>query len=84
MVDYLKLLDIVFGVKLCSDKQLQYICEKCWQVVNLLSRADKVHLVLSSQALSVINKGAFLPLMTCDSNLATIPMKCKRSELKLG
>ncbi|XP_073984765.1 uncharacterized protein [Rhodnius prolixus] len=83
MVDQLKYLGVIFDRKLCWDRHLQFICEKSWQFVNILSRAAKVHWGLGSRALSVIYKGAFLPLITYAAPIWRSALGLKKNRQKL-
>ncbi|KAF6216068.1 hypothetical protein GE061_000406 [Apolygus lucorum] len=62
-VDQLKYLGVMFDGALRWTKHIQYVCGKASQLINILSRAAKMHWGLGPEALGIIYRGAIVPII---------------------
>ena len=63
-VDTLKYLGIIFDKKLTFNHHIQYVTDRCTQLINILGRSAKLAWGLKHEALKTIYKGAILPLLS--------------------
>ncbi|KAF6210385.1 hypothetical protein GE061_013489 [Apolygus lucorum] len=62
-VNQLKYLGVMFDGALRWTKHIQYVCGKASQLINILSRAAKMHWGLGPEALGIIYRGAIVPII---------------------
>ena len=63
-VDEIRYLGIIFDNRLTFSKHIRHTAEKCFSVINMLSKTAKLQWGLGHQALKTIYNGALIPTLT--------------------